>query len=1644
MRLGGKFEIVLYASEEGRERVQRTVLRVLSRDSRTEPDRDVLVDALGELFDPESEGESKQADLFAERAFFRRQQSDNERAPAYENRVDLEGLEATFLRDIFLAPLSFEAPQATLNALEEADRRLVSERPFTLSSPALDGGGIGIVMHLDNDLLEVNEKGWIVFHRLPDEKDRSEEEAFSARFSSEETGALQIRSLPGSDRSVFVAQAWQGTRLDIGGERPALLTARETTLRASSRGADGTMTLDDLEAADEVHIDLDGNRLQARRASVEFDDDGAPLRASLSGLPRAVFPLEVGELSEAFEEADSLTVDVTGTETLEVRWDEGYHVTLVGPTTLVATGMTVRAARGLTGFRSAEGRSARFVATGGVILETDRGTLETADLVIELEPDAAGRMRFTGRASDGARIAGTLEDGRAFTTTTPDAMTIVGTRDEWLVREGNQIEVTVDGPEGFYARADRVEQVDLQNLSLQAFGNVNYRSDAPGRSYQLNANQLRIASEQVQTGPDTAELRYVVEAIDEVEGTLGAAGRTTSVRCQHLSVVHTEFRGSLPLQMHSRVEATGQVDAAVFLRGEQVNLKAEDMRVERKLSGDDTLEESLFADTDVEFEGERGFPFKGSGDRLVMNADGTARLVSHEGRITLLAKLQGGQLPFDMTADEVTFDEMLVRAKEPSVGIGSYRIRASRMVRSADAIELTGDVHASGFTPREVPFSLYTQRLRLEGRAELSSSGEVTASQGDLRVIHATEGVRFHLENLLRAEGESFEWKKIHGTMRVEGKPVRAFSSVAQTYMETDWIEFDPALQMIIGTGPGKVLPIEESAAQESGAVPSDESVSGVRRVAHRPAQEEEPLSEVQTQSGTTIDFLSTATQVDTGQDSLVFLIQEPVFRSPETSTTLRASWAVFWIDRERWLELQDAERSGNAGIVENLRRSFDSLGAEARAKGPLSKLVDRFHSGPLSGLLREMYFEGPVEYIESGDLIFRSDAVYLDALEGRGWLAGATVNIYGRLIGEDFEKLIVKTDWLRHSTDGALRADDATVTSCTFDDPHLKVVTGDLRIYPLALDEGVEQAQADGTLPRNRAPFRLLMKNNRIEAFDLLRIPLPTIDLKTDEKFRPLWRTLSLGNSARFGTLLSLGASIPAGRAGEAVNELVSGDKEEPFDASFEIEGSYLGSRGGLLDLGIESKSARNYEFELYTGIIYDRGEDRGFIRVPKDERSTFRYWLRSYGTFERGDSTLGFSLSHQSDEGVQSEFYEREFLRYERAETYVQWRRSKNEWFTQITVKPRVDDFRTQIEELPSASALRSRAPLFRIGKQPIQWVGDGSVDYLRRLEADIDGPDLTPTGDENTLDPLTSPFGLPSRYPDQLGEREVLRVDTTQALEAPMPLNVAGLRLTPFVRARGTIWSEGVEPDESPTRGYAEAGARLASTFWRKNPDGTTHQLVPYLGVRSQLVRQDEYTPVTFGPVEEALTGDIVEAGTRGRLGLIRGRSFLDFDVRAHYAADRSDGKSDGWLPFGTFTRVNISPFGRPFELWYDARYDFEDNQTDYSLVSIGTRFGERFGLQAGHQRGRDRDGRSLFEAATVEGIFRWTEKWEFEARQAFSLLDDQELDLRVAVRRFGHDVVFDIEAAVREGEGTSFGISLRPRFGYRRPRIGYVPW
>src|SRR6185436_10599916 len=121
-----------------------------------------------------------------------------------------------------------------------------------------------------------------------------------------------------------------------------------------------------------------------------------------------------------------------------------------------------------------------------------------------------------------------------------------------------------------------------------------------------------------------------------------------------------------------------------------------------------------------------------------------------------------------------------------------------------------------------------------------------------------------------------------------------------------------------------------------------------------------------------------------------------------------------------------------------------------------------------------------------------RADAIYLDTASQHGWLARATVNLGRQFLGQRQEELIVKADWLRMSSDGELRADHATVTSCTFDEPHVKAVTGDLRIEPI---------QGPG-----KETYRLFLKDNRVELYDRIKIPLPTIDVATDEEFKPLW----------------------------------------------------------------------------------------------------------------------------------------------------------------------------------------------------------------------------------------------------------------------------------------------------------------------------------------------------------------------------------------------------------------------------------------------------------------------------------------------------------------------------------------------------------
>ena len=85
--------------------------------------------------------------------------------------------------------------------------------------------------------------------------------------------------------------------------------------------------------------------------------------------------------------------------------------------------------------------------------------------------------------------------------------------------------------------------------------------------------------------------------------------------------------------------------------------------------------------------------------------------------------------------------------------------------------------------------------------------------------------------------------------------------------------------------------------------------------------------------------------------------------------------------------------------------------------------------------------------------------------VDGHGWINQAHVTIPIE-VEDEVHKLHVKTEWLRHSRDGTLRADHAVLTASPFDEPTYVIETADLELIPLGPDVLVlgRWKGADGT----------------------------------------------------------------------------------------------------------------------------------------------------------------------------------------------------------------------------------------------------------------------------------------------------------------------------------------------------------------------------------------------------------------------------------------------------------------------------------------------------------------------------------------------------------------------------------------------------
>ena len=452
--------------------------------------------------------------------------------------------------------------------------------------------------------------------------------------------------------------------------------------------------------------------------------------------------------------------------------------------------------------------------------------------------------------------------------------------------------------------------------------------------------------------------------------------------------------------------------------------------------------------------------------------------------------------------------------------------------------------------------------------------------------------------------------------------------------------------------------------------------------------------------------------------DSILQILRDPVLTRGDLE--LRAAMAIFWLDKS------DLES----------RRVLPGKKAEVATP---QDVLDTMVGDPVSKILREVYFEGPLEYRVAGVRVGAADAFYLNLENQTAWIADAEL-FMERTMRDRPVTWRARAEWMRREGDGTLHSNDAVISTCTFEDRHLYIET-----------EHLELARASA---EDEFSFDVSLTGNSLRAYRFAKLPLPPISWSADEQGNPVFPQVSAGDSARFGTFIDTSIDFDAGDVGEWFHELLGGKDGEgkagdgsAAPGKFRSDGharlSWLGSRGVLVDLGFDLEAEDKYNFELYLGGLSDGDKDRGLVRVDEADRSAARLWLRSRGRFLLDETSwLDIAMSSESDPGVQAEFWEDEFLEYEQRDNYVNWRKAEGSAFQSLRVKVQVDSSRTQVEELPSYRALWDRNPVADLpwgGK--LLYSSNTTVDLLHRKE----GSGL-----------YQSPFATPAPFADGFGDR------------------------------------------------------------------------------------------------------------------------------------------------------------------------------------------------------------------------------------------------------------------------------------------------
>ncbi len=1517
------------------------------------------------------------------------------------------------------SPLRFKTPQLRLDIEKEF---AVSDEMVSITGTSFTGSGRGMTVDGRAQVLTLGSET-----RARLELDDGGEALLVGR------GALVARARPDLEermgKDVVSVEIEGGASLTLRTEFPLEVEAQSLVLYGRIDQKRSTFTALHAQASREVIVRsrADGT-FRSERLVIDFDPRGRPLRAAFDGEPQLDLALRDRALAsvprELLVEGEQLSVHGEGAGPLELFFGEEERFEFNGPAklTLPALGTELSCQTRFEGRVAPNGSLGEVVALGQVRAQHGEWTVASERIAVETMLDATGRDSVRLSAAERATFSGRTEQRDNVSLSSGSGLVIDLDRERTLVREARDIalEQTREGVRTYWARADEIYELDPDQLSFLAGGDVRFEGpQGAGRGERLEAWAVDRAE---LAGNPQAPARLVVSEDGRIWGVfealfVEAQGQLVHARGDAHAQVDLEGLG---YELHApwivvaqrgaseqpdlapdlQVDAGGGVRARVVRDGDELELYGERFHARADLVRDaqerERFEPSLSTVTgDVSFVHRGRLEMGGSGERLELRADRSARLTPAPGeKVRLAGRLPNSDATVEMLAAQADFSPERITALSVEADIDGLALGPSSATLPPQARKVRLIAGALDCDERSIVLS---DSVYIGGKTELLEDWDVDCGAALLRLneqpasdvreqlneLVAWGGFQLRMSSMGGARGSMLEISGRKQLLTITGDAASDDSGFAVLERgETLWSA--PRIELQLDTGYLR----SDNAVVRPLALDARDSWSLTYEAL-------EPLP---------------------AGDDTIQIFRNPIWRSGEVE--VRAAWALAWVDSAKWRMM------GSKSSARTVDPDLDAQGRRRRFFG-------RVDMSEVQDWLHEIYLDGEVEQRVNGETQLRAAGVYMDLVDGHGWIVDAVLDLELPIGGRSY-KLKLQADWLRHSLDGSMETRNAVATTCSHDDPHYVIRIGNFTRTPRMVESTVKDPKTglERTVEKLDG-YEVALDSNAIDFFGPIALPLPRIAGRQDKNSKFDEESLSVGSIAlpsfgqdsKLGTFISANFTTDIGPIVKGfhwlLNRLFSGKITIPKPEGSTRTHADLNSRG--LVLGVESvfQAKGHYRWSVILDAIYDTKQDRGLVRVDEDDRSEGRAWLRSRGRYLLGtDEWIDVIVTRQSDPGVQAEFFESDYLRFEERETLIHWRRAVDEDYTSATAEMRLEDFRSEVVDQPSVNVFKGRKGVGSLGSLPIVQSSSLTLSNRARFEGD-------PRYNER-------PFA------DGLGERDVLRVDGLTRYETPWMAGDSGVRFTPFLEGRATGWSENAAEDDRAARLAVIAGMQASTTFWKRFDSGSWHVWTPTVGYRGDLAHVDGGDPVArFDAADSPIEGRYLDLAVRSRWEHRELRSDLDIEVVQTHAQSLAPGEDEGWQPLLTRSTWLSRLAGMPFGVSHDGRYDLKSGETDYSRTLVGFEPTPGLDLEVGYHRGRDLSGIELYDAASVGARYQFTRKWELEGRQTFSARDSGDsLAYSVTLRRMGHDFVFELENSVVAGEGrSSLRFKFTPLFAWR---------